>query len=474
VDFIGRETELERLKGRLDGIRRTGRGDFIAMRGRRRVGKSRLVEEFAQRSGCPYIFYTAVQGSSGDELARFLDAVAESDAPASELVQGGARASTWEAALELAVRDVAKERPLILVVDEFPYLVEEDASIEAVLQAVWDRTVQKLPAMLILIGSDVATMAALTKERRPLYDRPREMVVRPLTPADIGDMLGLPPAEALDAYLVIGGFPVLALEWGKDRSLADYLADALDDASSFLVVSGERALAAEFPVTAYPRLILNAIGGDARANKDLLQRTGMNGKTLADALGLLVEKGVVERLLPYSAKPSPKTKQYVVADPYMHFWLGFIGPNIDLIERGRGRLLAERARDAFPTYRGRAVESIVRDAIERLLPSEQYGNARYVGGYWTRNHAVEVDLIGGDKSPIANSISFVGSVKWRADDRLTRADAAALAGQRPNVPGADASTKLLGVSREGFDEDTSLDLKLGPEDIVSAYRDDAA
>ena len=470
MDFVGRENELERLQARLGGIRRSGRGDFIAMRGRRRVGKSRLVEEFAQRSGCPYVFYTAVQGSSGDELARFLDAVAESDAPAAGLVRAGARASNWEAALELAVQDAAQERPLILVLDEFPYLVEQDASIEAVLQAVWDRTVQRLPVLLILVGSDIATMAALSEERRPLYDRPREMVVRPLTPADIGDLLDLPPAETLEAYLVVGGFPVLALEWGKGRSLDEYLADALDDASSFLVVSGERALAAEFPGAAHPRLVLNAIGAEARANKDLLQRTGMNSKTLGDALDFLVEKRMVERLIPYSAKSSPKTRMYVVADPYMRFWLGFIGPNMDLIERGRGRLLAERIRDAFPTYRGRAVEPIVRDAIERLLPDPRYGSARHVGSYWTRNHAVEVDLIGGDKFPVADSVSFIGSVKWRVDGSFTRADAVALANQRPSIPGADESTQLLGASRMGFDSHAGVDLKLGPEGIVSAYR----
>ncbi|MGI8729646.1 MAG: AAA family ATPase, partial [Solirubrobacteraceae bacterium] len=72
--FIGRDHELQRLQTRLESSRRTGQGEFIAMRGRRRVGKSRLVEEFAQRAGVPYVFYTAVQERPERELARFLDA----------------------------------------------------------------------------------------------------------------------------------------------------------------------------------------------------------------------------------------------------------------------------------------------------------------------------------------------------------------------------------------------------------------
>lgn len=156
--FVGRERELERLGLRLEEVRRSGRGAFISMRGRRRVGKSRLVDEFVRSSDCPHVFYTAVQHSSARELDRFLAAVGDSDAPAADLIRAGAGADTWEAALRLAVRDASQGRPLIVVLDEFPYLVDKDPSIEAVLQAVWDRTVQAVPVLLILIGSDVATM----------------------------------------------------------------------------------------------------------------------------------------------------------------------------------------------------------------------------------------------------------------------------------------------------------------------------
>ncbi len=470
MEFVGRERELERLRLRLDEVRRSGRGAFISMRGRRRVGKSRLVEEFVRGSDCPHVFYTAVQEGLARELDRFLAAVGNSDAPAADLVRAGAGADTWEAALGLAVRGASQDRPLILVLDEFPYLVERDPSIEAVLQALWDRTVQAAPVLLILIGSDVATMESLTQSRRPLYDRPREMVLDPLSPADIADMLGLSAADALDAYLIIGGFPVLALEWGAGRSRRSYLAAALDDPSSFLVISAERALAAEFPAAAHPRVVLNAVGSESRANRELLQRTQMNNQTLGSALGVLVGKGVVERRTPYSSRAAPQTKQYVVSDPYMRFWLGFIGPNMDLIERGRGQLLATTIEERWLTYRGRAIEPIVRDAVERRLPASSFGDARYVGDYWTRNHAVQVDLVGGDTRPLARSVSFLGSVKWRQRSPFSRIDSAELARGRAHVPGTDASTRLVGVSRAGFDEDAGVDVQVGPDDLIDAYR----
>ena len=258
--FAGRERELALLGKRLAEVRRSGRGALIAMRGRRRVGKSRLVDEFAQAPGCPCVFYTAVQEEGETELGRFVGAIERSEAPAAARIAAGLRPETWEAALELAAEGAAKSKPLILVIDELPYLAVKEPSIEALLQMVWDRTLQNAPVLVILIGSDEAMMGALTEQGRPLYDRAREMSIEPLSPADVGEMLGLEPADALDAYLVIGGFPVLALEWGRGRKLASYVRDALTDPTSFLVVSAERALSAEFPTEAQVRTVLGALG----------------------------------------------------------------------------------------------------------------------------------------------------------------------------------------------------------------------
>lgn len=450
----------------LDEVRQTGRGGFLAIRGRRRVGKSRLVDELTRLADSPSVFYTATQGDPVDEVGRFVDAVARSNLPAAADVRAGLRAQTWESALELAARDASAEQPSIVVIDEFPYLTEKDPSIESVLQAVWDRQLQSTPVLLVLIGSDRAVMDALSDHGRPLYDRPREMIVEPLSPADVGSLLGLSAAEALDAYLVIGGFPVLALEWGAGRSREEYLAEALTDPTSFLVISAERALAAEFQQEAHARAVLGAIGADARVHKEIAKRTGLSATTLARALDILDAKGVIDRVTPYSAKPAPKTRRYRVADPYLRFWLRFVGPHIDEIERGRGAVVLERLAASWNTYRGRAIEPIVVDALERRLPDPRLPDASHIGAYWTRNGSVEVDLVGGDTKPVANQVTFVGSIKWRASSSFTRADADALAVERGAVPGAGPESLLVGVSRNGFEASSGLDVELGPEDLL--------
>jgi AAA+ ATPase superfamily predicted ATPase len=466
--FVGRERELARLERALDGVRETGHGALLSIRGRRRVGKSRLVEELIQRSNCASVFYTAIQGQGPQELERFLETIARSDAPAGADVRAGTSASSWEAALTLAVRGASAAAPVIVVIDELPYLIAKEPTIEAVLQLLWDRTFQRQAVLVVLVGSDRATMKALTEEGRPLYDRAREMVIRPLAPSTIGEMLDLPPAEALDAYIVIGGFPVLALEWARGRSREEYLADALTDPSSFLVISAEKVLTAELPTEAQARAVLSAIGAGARAHKTILARSGLPQSSLDRAIDVLLGKGVVERLTPYAAKPSPKNRQYVVSDPYLRFWLRFVAGEIDTIDRGRGELLLADVEQNWSTFRGRAIEPIVREAIERLPPDERFGGARHVGGYWNRNNSIEVDLVGAEKHPVAERIDFIGSIKWRDEQPFDRHDTAALAAKLQSVPGATAFTKLLGVSRQGFDTDSGLDIELGPSEIVNA------
>jgi len=312
-------------------------------------------------------------------------------------------------------------------------------------------------------------MRALTEQGRPLYDRLREMAIKPLSPAEVGRLLDLPPLDALDAYLVIGGFPVLATEWGVGRTLRAYLEDALTDPTSFLVVSGERTLAAEFPAAA-PRAVLIAMGGGARAHSALVSRTGLSATTVNETLEILRRRGVVRRRSPYSAHATRRIAVWEVVDPYMRFWLAFVDQGIDLIERDRGSLLVERFEQRWPSYRGRAIEPLVRESLERALPDpERFGDARYVGGYWNRTGSVEVDLVGGDASPVAKRIAFVGSIKWRERRPFSRADGFELAKVREQIPGTGSATRLVGVCSQGFDDDAPLDLKLGPENLIEAW-----
>jgi AAA+ ATPase superfamily predicted ATPase len=470
--FVGRQRELATLDGmlrRVSGGGRAGRpGRAVLMRGRRRVGKSRLVEEFVERAGVPYLFFTAsAQPSTEADLALFVEAAAASDLPDAHAFDDQAPRS-WDAALRLLASALPDDRPSVVVLDEMPYLMMNDRGFEGTLQKVFDREFSRRPVLLVCIGSDLAMMEALNEYGRPFHQRATEMVVPPLNPADVADMLDLTPADALDAYLVTGGLPLILDEWPRGTPVTGYLTEAVDDPTSALLVSAERALAAEFPVEAQARNVLAAIGSGERTYS-LIGRAagGLPQASLTRALHLLTSKRLVESAVPLSTRASKETR-YVVADPYLRFWLTFLGPHMAEIERGRGDLVLRRVTTSWTSWRGRAIEPVIRESLRRLPSDVLPEGTLVVGAYWTRTNDPEIDIVGADREPVARRITCVGSIKWLENRPFDSHDLARLILHRGQLPGAGESTPPVAVSRSGVNVDGIV--PIGPDDLLAAWR----
>ncbi|MGH4015235.1 MAG: ATP-binding protein [Pseudonocardiaceae bacterium] len=359
---------------------------------------------------------------------------------------------------------------MVVVLDELPYLTGTDPSFDSVLQRVWDHTLEGRPVLLVVVGSDLPTMEAVSSYDRPLYGRVRlERVVLPLNLAEVAEVLGLGAPEAVDAYLTVGGFPRVLLSWARGTPRREFVRAGLSDPTSALVVIGERMLAAEFPEPENARAALEAVGHGERSFSALSDRSGLSGTSLHRALALLRGKRVVEGEDPLSTARGGRATRYRVADPYLRFWLRFIGPALADVERGRADLAVTRAEDGWSSYRGRAVEPLVRQSLERLAPVPGLGAARDFGGYWTRANDVEVDLVGVTDRRQVQNVAAVGSIKWRDGQPFSTADAANLRRAASVVPGADDTTNLVAVSRSGFVDELGEVVLLGPSDLLSAW-----
>ncbi|GAA1581107.1 ATP-binding protein [Kribbella hippodromi] len=467
--FIGRAWELGVLRGALERIG-SGRdaaqpGECILIRGRRRVGKSSLVEEFLRTADVPYVFFTAAGRSAEDELTELAEVVATSTLPDREVFAAEAP-SQWSAALRLLAELLPDDRPSVLVIDEVPYLMDRVDAFEGVLQRAWDRLLSRKPVLLLLVGSDLSMMESLNSYQRPFHQRGRELVVGPLTPADLADMLDLEPAVALDAALVTGGLPLICRDWKPGGTLRDFLKVSLGDPTSALLVSAERSLAAEFPPQALGTDVLRAIGSGERTFSNIARSAGGLAHTsLTRAVKVLTDKGIVVGELPISLRPS-KERRYRIADPYLRFWLTFLAPHMAEIERMRGDLTLVRIKENWTTWRGRAIEPLVREALARLLPDDQLPAAPVVGGYWTRSNDVEIDLVGADHGPVAKELLFLGSIKWLENERFDDHDLAAL--QRHRARLTDSPIPLVAVARSGVTA-SGLDAVYGPTELLAGW-----
>src|SRR5450756_1187537 len=173
-------------------------GKCVIVRGRRRIGKSALVEEFIEQQQVPSVFYTAEIGFGGEPLREFSDAVRISGLREAQAF-GEAVPGNWAAALRQLAGVLPGDGPSIVVLDELPYLMDPDG---------------------------VAAMA------------------------------GLPAAEAFDAALVTGGLPIICARWRHGEDTWSFLARELANPVSPLVVSAQLSVAAEFPDQAQARICL--------------------------------------------------------------------------------------------------------------------------------------------------------------------------------------------------------------------------
>jgi len=210
------------------------------------------------------------------------------------------------------------------------------------------------------------------------------------------------------------------------------------------LLAGELSLLREYPDATYSRAVLEAVGSGERTFTTIATEAGganpLASGTLSPILGTLLDKKVLAADSPLSTRPDTKNKRYGIADPYLRFWLSFLQRGIPLVERGRGDLLLERIEHSWTSWRGRAVEPVIRESLLRLLPDEHWPETQAIGGWWNRQNNPEIDLVGADREPVARRFHFLGSIKWLENQPFDRRDYDSLVRDMLAVPGTDPDT----------------------------------
>jgi hypothetical protein len=468
--FVGRRRELAMLERRLTRVRRNRAGTAVAMRGRRQVGKSRLVQEFCDRSGLPYVFHSGAKGLSPTEsVTAFMRDVDAGLAPPGGTVVPAA--GSWPDAFR-SLAAALPDEPAIVVLDELPWLAEQDPAFDGALQTAWDRPLSTRPVLLLLLGSDLHMMERLTAYDRPFYGRADAMVLEPLDPAETAEALDLPPAEAVDAHLVSGGLPGILRTWPRGRGVGDVVREECEDPASPLFGVPETTLLSEFPNPDLSRRVIEAVGGGDRTHAAIAAAAGgvagpVPSGSLSPTLRRLVsDKRVLAVDEPLSVRAG-KPALYRVADSNLRLWLAVLRPVADLARRGRPEAAFALFTQRWPSWRGRAVEPLVRAGLERAdLP---WDDVSRVGGWWNRQFDPDVDLVGADRGPVAGAVSFVGSVKWR-DGPVGPDVLHDLLAALPDVPGAaPGRTGTVLVTRTAERAPAGFDLVWTASDIVAAW-----
>ncbi len=433
--FIGRQRELNAL----DETYETERGALVLLYGRRRIGKTFLLQRFT--AGRRAIFYQATRRAQADELRSF---TAECEAVVGALPPGYAFPS-WEAALEYLDAHAGPER-LAVILDEFPYLCESTEGLASVIQRWWDRRGRASRIMLVLCGSAQTFMADLDAGSAPLHQRStKKIVLGPLSYREAAEFVpSLDPADRARVFGIVGGTPLYLREWRAGRSVRENLLALFGDPGGLLVDSAPLALHTDLGDATAAYRALAAIANGATKRNDILQKARITNERV---LTRLEELRLVAKRVPITEGAKSRRGVFALTDPYFQLWFRFIEPHRAAIDRGFGdQLVDDVILPGLDDHMGSVFEGLGRSFAAQLVARGEL-RALDIGSWWSTDGRHEIDIVGmGTKVP-----AFIGTVKWRRAP-LGR-DVYANLADHARALGTDTSIPWLMVGRGGVADD---------------------
>ncbi len=430
--FVGREEELAML----ERLYASERFEMLVLYGRRRVGKTSLLERFCADK--QNLWFTAQVQSNIDNLRDFSRVVYERYGMPSSLPAFG----TWGDALQfVAERQAADGGPLVFVFDEFPYAANADPALPSALQVAIDRAFGGTRCLLVLCGSNQGFMEnAVLGEKSPLYGRrTAQLKLGPFDYRDAALMLpGCSPQELISYYASLGGTPYYLAGIDVNRSYVENMGALFFERSGIMFDEPAMLMRRELREPALYGSVLRAIAGGANRSNEIADRAGVPQSSVTAYLKTLSGLGLVERCVPFGESERSKRSIYRVKDPAFLFWYRFVAPYVTAIEGGLGERLASRllGSDARFEYEGHLYERVCRQWVLRqarcgALPLEPTSVGSWWGTDLLARAQTDIDLVAADN--IDGKI-LLGECRWRNDVDETDATQTLLDRQRL-IPG---------------------------------------
>ena len=393
--FVGRHQELEQL----NQVYQENDFQFTVIYGRRRIGKTSLINEFLKDKKA--IYYVALEENAEDNLKRFSDAISifkNTD-------QGGKeKFANFEECFKEITRLAQKQR-VILVIDEFPYLAKAYPTISSMLQSYIDHEFKETNLFLILCGSSMSFMERqVLGYQSPLYGR-RTLALKlePFKLSEAHEML--PKLSKEDAFIintVCGGVPQYLSYMSDSMSVADNIKKNFLSKSGRLFDEPNNLLQQELRDPTNYNSIINAIASGASKHSKIAQSAHLQTGPLTTYLNNLIDLGIVEKKLPVTEQKKSKSKNivYRICDGMFRFWYTFVGKQTDLIERGLTDLAWVKVQKGLSDFMGPEFEKYSQDFMwsqdmnEKIVPNPFI----HLGNWWgtdKRTHQqVELDIVG--------------------------------------------------------------------------------
>lgn len=405
VIFIGREKELTDL----DELYAQNRFQLFVLYGRRRVGKTTLLNEFCKDKDS--IFYSAEQSNNKLNLEKF-----------SELVfnffneRNLEPFSSWTNALSY-IDEHQKNMRIVLVIDEFPYLVKKNKALLSELQHLIDHRLGNGNLFMVLCGSYMGFMEKeVLGSKSPLFGRRTgQLHMKPFNyQTSIKFLNRFTDEEKLKLYGAFGGTPLYLQQIESDETFEENIKRAFLKNTSYLYEEPLLLLRQEVQEPGVYSAIIEAIAGGYTKANEISTKIGEDAAKCLKYIKTLCELGILYKETPFGEKESSRKTLYGISDFMFRFWYRYVFTNRTLIETGaKEAVWMKRIEPDYNNYMGLVFEKICMDYLNVQNAKGQLPILfTSIGRWWGTNPAtrnqVEIDLIANDGKDY-----LIGECKWR-------------------------------------------------------------
>lgn len=388
--FIGRERELNAL----ERLYQSNKFEFAVIYGRRRVGKTALINKFIDDKNA--IYFMGVESNAKQNLENLSKSIME-------YVSGteiDSIFSSFQSALEYVFKLSEKER-IILAIDEYPYVARSSKSLASTLQLLIDKYKDKSKLMLILCGSSMSYMEDhVLAYKAPLYGRRTAQMK--LVPFDFEETCryfkNFSDEDKALIYGVVGGTPQYLLQIDDNLSVEENIKNTFLNPVSFLYEEPINLLKQEVREPAIYTAVIAAVATGASRMSEISGKVGEDTNVCSMYLKNLINLGIVQKETPYGEKASRKSV-YSIEDNMFRFWYRFVFENNSIIARGAADLVYKRIEPQLSDYMGKVFEEICRQYLwKQLLSGNCPVEFASLGRWWGNNpkekRQEEIDIMG--------------------------------------------------------------------------------
>lgn len=395
--FVGREAEYQQLQRAWE----SDRFELAVLWGRRRVGKTMLVNEFCQGKRAIQItaYLTGVAGSL-EHLSRQVSAMLFPHTPI-----------TFNSLEQLlaVVADHARDERLILSIDEFPYLAQSISETMSILQMMVDNRFRETKLMVILTSSSMGFMERqVLGHESPLYGR-RTVQIH-LMPFTLKETAKLLPTRSIEEVITIhsltGGIPQYIQYFALQETLDDLIERLFFTKDGLLFNEPTLLLMMEVRDTRTYNQILEVLARGNNQVSVIADKTHISMATVSAAMANLQELGIVTNRYPVGRKTRRAIWEF--SDQLFAFWYRFVFPYTSLILSGQTAGVLAKIQKELPQFLGRSFEAIAQAYVlssTELLITE-------IGRWWGPDPATkseeEIDLVACDRE----GVWIFGECKW--------------------------------------------------------------